>query len=342
MQAWINGEDAERTAAVAATAQALAKARRPLILVDAIDLAGAAAAVELGLATGAVLAHREPMGVTPFQQSRFLGTTPGEAHLRADTVLFVGDGADAAAAAAGLGGLTHPGETRKVLHLRSGNAGPERLVAILGALRALAAGRPVSPDDALAGWLRPIAEELKQARYGVAIAAPDCPGLALESLFGLVDELSARHRFTVLALGRPPGQWELLRVCLAMAGLPPPLDLAGPRLRSDAFLFAPDDLVARGGVDAALWLSTRPGAPPPGWLAGIPVAALCPGDAPLPGIVAQIVAGSPGSDASGLVFEPRLGAVTAVSAREATGRPPLAELLRAVRDALAMSREAAA
>jgi hypothetical protein len=341
MQAWINGEHAERTAAVAATAKALAKARRPLILAGAIDLAGAAAAVELGLSAGAVLAHEEPMGVAPFQESRFLGTTPGEAHLRSDTVLFVGDGADAAAAAAGLEALTHPGETRKVLHLRAGNAGPERLVAVIGALRALVAGRPLSPDDALAEWLRPIADALKQARYGVAVAAPDCPDLALESLFGLVDELAVQRRFATLVLGRPPGQWELLRVCLAMAGLPPPLDLAGPRLRSDACRFAPEALVARGGVDVALWLSTRPGAPP-GWLTGVPVAALCPGGAPLPGAVAQISAGSPGIDAAGLVFDPRLGAVTAASPHQAAARPPLAELLRAVRDALLTSREAAA
>lgn len=341
MQAWINGEDAERTAAVAATAQALAMSRRPLIVTGAIDLAGAGAAMELGLATGAVLAHRAPMGVAPFQESRFLGTTPGEAHLRADTVLLVGDEADAAAKTAGLEALTQPGGTRKVLHLRYGNAGPERLVAIIGALRALVAGRPLSPDDALAEWLHPIAEELKQARYGVAIASPDCPALATESLFGLVDELSSHRRFTTLVLGRPAGQWELLRVCLAMAGLPPPLDLAGPHIQSDAYRFAPEALVARRAVDIALWISTQPD-PPPGWLAGIPVAALCPGDAPLPGAVAQLAAGTPGVDAPGLVFEPRLGAVTAVSPHGAAGAPSLAELLRAVRDALLTSREAAA
>jgi hypothetical protein len=340
MQAWIHGGDAERAAAVAAIAGAVGQAARPLVVVGAIDLAGAAAAFELALASGAVLAHAEPMDLTPFQESRYLGTTPGEAHLRADTVLLVGDGADDAARGAGLEALTRPGEGRKVLHLRSGNAGPERLVAIIGALRALVAGRPLSPDDALAGWLRPIADELKQARYGVALVDASCPALAVESLFGLADELSASRRFTSLVLGRPAGQAELQRVCIAMAGLPPPLDLSRRRIVSDPARFAPGALLERGVVDCVLWVSTGTGGPP-AWLAGPAWHAICASATSLPGAATQVAVAVPGIDAPGLVFAPRLGAMTAVSAAQAGDRPALADVLRAVRSALP-SEEAAA
>lgn len=90
MTGWIDGKETADPTAVATIAKMLGASRNPLILVDAIDLAGAVTAVELARAAEATLDHAEPSNVRLMQDQGWLATTPGEAVLRGDTILFVG------------------------------------------------------------------------------------------------------------------------------------------------------------------------------------------------------------------------------------------------------------
>lgn len=344
MTGWIDGKETADPAAVAAIAKLLGASRNPLILVDAIDLAGAAAAVELARVTGATLDHAEPTNVRLMQQQGWLGTTPGEAGLRADAVLWVAPLAGSLAndeacrkLAANRPDRAHyyvgPSATAPdipgLILIDSGNA---PVFETIGLLRALVAGRKIPlPSEAI----RASAEKLKSAKYGIAAfasgALDDLTGM---SVAGLVEDLSVTTRWSALPLGMAAGQGELIRMALALTRLPPPLSFAKPVAAHDPWLYGSANVLQRGEADAVLWVASSE-RPLPDSLARVSrVAAISAHRQPLRGIALQIETGIAGVDHAAIIEPSELGAFTALTPAKQSARASVASVLRAISNEL--------
>ncbi len=251
MTGWIDGKEADLSAAVGAIAKALGSSRQPLIIIDAIDLAGAAAAVELARAAAGVLDHAEPTNVRLMQDQGWIGTTQGEAVLRADAVLLTGPLNPGLANDEAFRKLAErPGRALyyigpkatapNIQNLSVIDSGNAPAFETIGVLRALVAGRKVSADATLVGY----AEKLKAAKYGIAAfssgALDELTGMALA---GLVEDLSVTTRWTALPLGTSAGQSELIRMSLALTRLPPPLSFAKAVAQHDPWLYGASNIL---------------------------------------------------------------------------------------------------
>ncbi|MCH9765061.1 MAG: hypothetical protein K0U34_03585, partial [Alphaproteobacteria bacterium] len=205
----MNGQRAtDRTAVVAGIATELSACTSPLIVVDAIDLAGAAEAVHLARILGAVVDHSAQDNVALLQEQSWLGTTPGEAVLRSDAVLLVGPLPDQIATDEALRRLCDSGKQRAFRYIGAdappnaianlvgrGLAGTEvgdiSLTALIGALRAHVNGQAVQTEPAIQTAISALGDWLKGAKYGVAVfatgALSDLEGYAL---LDMLDDLS--------------------------------------------------------------------------------------------------------------------------------------------------------
>lgn len=338
MTGWIDGKEADLAAASGAIAKLLGSSRHPLIVIDAIDLAGAAAAVDLARSAAGVLDHAEPTNVRLMQDQGWIGTTQGEAVLRADVVLLTGPLNPA---------LPHDEAFRKLTE-RPGRAlyyiGPKATAPSLpnltlidtgntpayetiGLLRALIAGRPADADAALAGH----AEKLKAAKYGIAAfssgALDEMTGFALA---GLVEELSVTTRWTALPLATSAGQSELIRMCLGLTRLPPPLSFAKAIAQHDPWLYGAANILKRGEADVVVWVAASE-RPVPDWIAKAPrLAVVSSHRQPLRGVGVQIETGVPGVDHAAILEPPELGAFAALTPATQSTRPSAASILRAI------------
>jgi formylmethanofuran dehydrogenase subunit B len=338
MTGWIDGKEADFGAAVAAIAKALSASRQPLIVIEAIDLAGAAAAVELARAAGSVLDHAEPTNVRLMQDQGWIGTTQGEAVLRADAVLLTGPLAPGLAHDEAFRKLTdRPG--RALYYIGPAAAAPNlpgltvidtgnaAALESIGVLRALVAGRPVKAEAAMAAH----AEKLKAAKYGIAAfstgALDDLTGMALA---GLVEELSATTRWTALPLGTPAGQSELIRMCLGLTRLPPPLSFARAVAQHDPWLYGATNILKRGESDLVVWIAASE-RPMPEWTMRAPrVVAISSHRQPLRGVGLQVETGVPGVDHAAILEPAELGAFAALTPATQSTRPTAAAVLRAI------------
>jgi len=92
----IDGAPASLDEAAAAAAQFLARSRQPLIAGLSADIAGTRAAIALAEQVGGVIEHMHSAALLRdldcLRESGVMLTTPGEARVRADIVLLVGDG----------------------------------------------------------------------------------------------------------------------------------------------------------------------------------------------------------------------------------------------------------
>src|SRR5580692_10709700 len=91
----IDGAPASLDEAAAAAAQLLARSHQPLIAGLGADIAGARAAIALAEQVGGVIEHRHSAALLRDldcqRETGIMLTTPGEARVRADVVLLVGD-----------------------------------------------------------------------------------------------------------------------------------------------------------------------------------------------------------------------------------------------------------
>ena len=91
----IDGAPASLDDAVAAAARLLAQSRQPLIAGLGADIEGARAAITLGQRVGGVIEHMHSAALLRdldcLRETGVMLTTPGEARVRADVVLLVGD-----------------------------------------------------------------------------------------------------------------------------------------------------------------------------------------------------------------------------------------------------------
>lgn len=338
MTGWTDGQDADLKTAAEAIAKLLGASRQPLFIVDAIDLAGAVAAVELARKSKAVLDTAEPTNVRLMQEHGWLATVQGEASLRSDMVLIAGPLSSALTndeAFRKLAGSGRPvvyvgpkGDAPSLDNLTVADSGNAPVFEVLGALRGLVAGRPIRNAGA---ELSAVAEKLKTAKYGVATFATgqldEITGVALS---GLIEELSAETRWTLLPLGAPPGQGEMLRMCMSLSRVPPPLSYARSTPRHDAWLYSARTMLSQGEADAAVWISASE-RPIPDWVTqASKLVVISAHRQPLRGVACQAEIGVAGVDYAAILEPPELGAFTALTPASGSSRASAAEVLRTI------------
>lgn len=329
----IAGQAATLDAAVAAAADVLRAARRPLIGGLDVDVNGMRSTLALARRIGAVVDHAD--GAAKYRNLRVLQefggitTTFAEARNRADLVVLLGDGwsrrfprflerivapgaSGAATAARRIVTITAiDPATRMALpkgvEVLALDAPLVGLPAVCTMLEALVEGRRVQPAR-LAGVsqeaLVRCAEWIRAARYGVVVwsaADLDWPHaeLTVQAIARLVRTLNGSTRFAALPLAGTDGDLTANAVQTWQSGVPLPASYANGSVDFDPNRYELRDVLARGEADALVWVSSLSGAVPPS-ASGVPTIALTRADVRLgtaPSV--QIPVATPGIDASG-------------------------------------------
>ncbi len=299
--AWIGGAPASFEEAAAAAADILAASGQPLIAGLGADVDGARAAIALAERIGGVVDHMHSAALFRDldcqRETGVMITTPGEARVRADVVLLVGEGLWKTWPALNerllrLPARPHGGDVaRRILWLAPGTKAkiPEfdgavqvvaaglgaTLAANLAALRARVKNRPVARAELEPGALDTVATTLRGAKFGVAVWTAACLGaLEIEMVNGLVRDLNETTRFSTLPLAAPDNGVGVLAACGWMTGFPARTGFGSGAPRHDPWRFDADRLVASNETDCVLWISAF-GAPSPAWPDGILAVALC-------------------------------------------------------------------
>jgi formylmethanofuran dehydrogenase subunit B len=291
-QTRVSGVPVSLADAAAHAAQILAAARLPLIAGLATDVAGARSALALADRVGAVMDHvgsaAKLRNLLVVQDSGWITTTLSEVRNRADLLILVGTDVvsrfprffermvwvretmfdlDPAARE-----IVYLGEARNT----SAGTAPDgraptiiacenrRLGEVLGAVRALLAGRPVQ-HEAVAGvplaTLASLAERMQRATYGVAAWAAgdlDFPHaeLTVQTLTELVRDLNKTTRFSGLALAGTDGDFTFNQVHTWQTGFPFRASLASGHPVYDPYHYSAERLLANGEADALVWVSS--------------------------------------------------------------------------------------
>jgi formylmethanofuran dehydrogenase subunit B len=351
-RAWSNGLPVSPAQAAHAAAALLAASRSAVVAGMGTDVAGARASVALAQAIGASIDHTDAAAVFAsldvMRRAGWIVTTPLQARARADTVLLVGDGLlEAWPEMAERLSLDAPpalaGGSRRLFHLCPGLstgdpaafARGEPILPVLAALRAIAAQRPTSLDDAASAPLRDLASALARARFGVAIwAASSLDTLSVEMLCGLIDDLNKQTRFAGLPLVPSNGAEAVTQALTWTTGFPPRTGYAFAAPQHDPWRFDARRLIGSGEADAAVWISALSPAPHP-WDDAVPTVALVPAGTAFrspPAVVFEV--GCPGRDHDAMVFDPALGGIAFAAASAPTAVASVAGTLAAITAAL--------
>ena len=297
----IDGAPASLDEAAAAAAQFLARSRQPLIAGLSADIAGTRAAIALAEQVGGVIEHMHSAALLRdldcLRESGVMLTTPGEARVRADIVLLVGDGMTETWPALSERLLRPPARPEGVdvkrriiwlapqaevslsnfdgdIEVLAAGAGAT-LAANLAALRARIKGRPVARTQLSLAALDSLAGVVRAARFGVAVwTAASLAPLEIEMLHGLVRDLNETTRFSTLPLAAPDNGPGVLAACGWMTGFPMRTGFGADVPIHDPWRFDAERLVASGETDCVLWISAF-GAAPPAWPRAVNVIALC-------------------------------------------------------------------
>jgi formylmethanofuran dehydrogenase subunit B len=342
-QAWIAGEPATLEAAIVEAAALLASSRHPLIAGLGTDIAGARAAVTLAQQIGAFVDHMHAdallRNLDVMRSSGVVLTTPDEADVRADTLLLIGPGFDGASPElpARLFGPMRRRQAdadieRRVFCLCPGRdlaipssgekaaavvgAQPRQLPALLAALRARIAGRPIADSPVSSRKLDEVATGLKGARYGVAIwSAAALDALTIEMLCDLVDDLNATTRFAGLPLVPGDNAVGVMQACAWLTGAPMRSGFGRGAPQHDPWLFDGRRLVASGETDCVIWISAYSAAPPT-WRRALPTIALTGGKAKFQAAPSvHIAVGRPGVDHDGVAHLSSIGTLALAQAQ---------------------------
>jgi formylmethanofuran dehydrogenase subunit B len=346
--AWVDGAPASPEDAAAAAAKILAASRQPLIAGLGVDVEGARAAVALAERVGGVVDHMHSAALLrdldSLRETGVMVTSPGEARLRADLVLLVGDGLGDAWPAIANRLLKPParprGEdvARRIIWLAPNSkakipgfggaieafaVGRAGLAVTLAALRARVNGRPVAGAELRMGALNAISTALRVAKFGVAVwTATSLDALEIEMLNGLVRDLNEATRFSALPLAPPDNGSGVLSACGWMSGFPMRTGFGRGWPTHDPWRFDAERLVASNETDCVLWISAIGASPPPpGW--GVPAIALCTRATRLdtsPRV--RIDVGRPGVDHDAVLHCQDAGALVAVAATSPSDGAP--------------------
>jgi formylmethanofuran dehydrogenase subunit B len=358
----IDGAPVSLDAAVAGAALLLARSRQPLIAGLGADIDGARAAIALAERVGGVIEHRHSAALLRdldcLRETGIMLTTPGEARVRADVVLLVGDGLTEAWPSLTERLLAPPAKPegmdvkRRILWLAPqagarvpGLGGDIEIVAAglgatlaanLAALRARVKNRPIANRrTARSGLplsnLDAIAATLRGARFGVAVWTAESLGaLEIEMLHGLVRDLNDTTRFSTLPLAAPDNGAGVLAACGWVTGFPMRTGFGLGAPTHDLWRFDAERLVASGETDCVLWISAF-GAPPPAWRSAANFIALCERTtqfAEEPNV--RITVGRPGVDHDAIMHSSDVGTLVAATASAPSGAPSVAEALERI------------
>jgi formylmethanofuran dehydrogenase subunit B len=296
-EARINGKPALLAAAVERAAEILSAARMPVIAGLGTDVAGARASILLAERLRGAYDHmcstRIFADLDVMRQAGLMFTTPNEARLRADVFLFVGKDLTKIWPAmlerlspAEIPPFDLAREKRKLLWIAPGRGGAKleglaiesldssNLHTTLAALRARAAGRPVSCAKGARRKLDEFAEVLKNARFGVAVWGGDSlDRLSIEMLHGLIRDLNRTTRFSGLPLGNDSNASGVVQTSGWMTGFPVRTSFGRGYPAHDTWRFDATRMIESGEADAALWISAYC-AEAPQWKKNIPLVAL--------------------------------------------------------------------
>jgi formylmethanofuran dehydrogenase subunit B len=298
-EARINGKPASLAAAAERAAEILSAARMPVIAGLGTDVAGARASILLAERLRGAYDHMYSARVFAeldvMRQAGLMFTTPNEARLRADVLLFIGKDLTKIWPAmmerlspAEIPPFDLAREPRKLLWIAPGRGGAKadgltiealdssNLHTTLAALRARAAGRPVSCAKSARRKLDEFAEFLKKARFGVAVWGGDSlDALAIEMLHGLIRDLNRTTRFSGLTLGTDSNASGVVQTSGWMTGFPVRTSFGRGFPEHDTWRFDATRMVESGEADAVLWISAY-GREAPQWKKNIPLVALVP------------------------------------------------------------------
>ena len=358
----IDGAAASLDEAAAAAARLLARSRQPLIAGLGADIDGARAAIALAERVGGVIEHTHSAALLRdldcLRETGIMLTTPGEARVRADVVLLVGDGFTEAWPHLDERLLTPParpeGEDvkRRIVWLAPAigarirgfeadieiwGAGRGTTLAVnLAALRARVkncriANRPIARSGLPLSALDPIATTIKTARFGVAVWTAESLGaLEIEMLHGLVRDLNDTTRFSTLPLSAPDNGAGVLAACGWMTGFPMRTGFGAAAPIHDPWRFDAGRLVASGETDCVLWISAF-GAAPPAWRGAVNFIALCERTTQFdeePKV--RITVGRPGVAHDAVMHSYDAGALVAVTASTRSSAPSVAHALERI------------
>jgi formylmethanofuran dehydrogenase subunit B len=352
--AWIDGAPASLNDAAAAAARLLAQSRQPLMAGLGTDVAGARAAIGLAERFGGVVEHAHSAALLrdldSLRETGVMLTTPGEARVRADVLLLVGDSLRETWPPLNerlLRGPANPdgaGIARRIVWLApeadariSGFGGDIEVVAAglgatlasnLAALRARIKGRAVAQTQIPLPTLDSLAAALKGARFGLTLwTAARLGALELEMLNGLVRDLNETTRFSTLPLASPDNGAGVLAACGWMTGFPMRTGFGSGLPLHDPWRFDAERLATSGETDCALWISAL-GAPPPAWLGALKVIALCERETRFkeePKV--RIAVGRPGVDHDAILHSADVGTLAAMTASAPAASLSVAEAL---------------
>jgi formylmethanofuran dehydrogenase subunit B len=353
----IDGAPASFAAAAAAAARLLARSSQPLIAGLGADIDGARAAIALAERVGGVVEHVHSAALLRdldcLRETGVMLTTPGEARVRADVVLLVGDGLTETWPALNERLLRPParpggvGVARRIVWLApaigarirgfEGNIeiwGAGRgatLAANLAALRARVKGRRTARSGLPPAALDAVAAALKGARFGVAVwTAATLGALEIEMINGLVRDLNETTRFSTLPLAAPDNGAGVLAACGWTTGFPMRTGFGAGVPIHDPWRFDAERLVTSGETDCVLWISAF-GAAPPTWRSEVNVIALCERPAEFakePNV--RIAVGRPGVDHDAVMHSADVGTLIAVTASARSAAPSVAQTLERI------------
>jgi formylmethanofuran dehydrogenase subunit B len=358
----IDGAPASLDEAATTAARLLGRSRQPLIAGLGADIDGARAAIALAERVGGVIEHRHSAALLRdldcLRETGVMLTTPGEARMRADVVLLVGDGLTEAWPALNERLLRPPARPdgvdvrRRIVWLApaigarirgfEGNieiraAGHGATLAVnLAALRARVKNRRIAnPRIARSALplsvLDSIATTIKAARFGVAVWTAESLGaLEIEMLHGLVRDLNDTTRFSTLPLPAPDNGVGVLAACGWTTGFPMRTGFGAGVPIHDPWRYDAERLVASGETDCVLWISAL-GAVPPTWQRAVNLIALCERTtqfAEEPNV--RITVGRPGVDHDAIMHSSDVGTLVAATASARSGAPSVAEALERI------------
>ncbi len=332
-EARINGKPALLAAAAERAAEILSAARMPVIAHLGTDVAGARASILLAERLRGAYDHTNSARIFAdldvMRQAGLAFTTANEARLRADVFLFVGKDLTKIwpamierLAPAEIPPFDLAREPRKLLRIAPGRGVAQveglavytlessNLHATLAALRARAAGRPVSCAKSARRKLDEFTEVLKNARFGVAVWGGDLlDSLSIEMLHGLIRDLNKTTRFSGLPLGDNSNASGVVQTSGWMTGFPVRTSFGRGFPEHDIWRFDAARMIESGEADAALWISAYC-VEAPQWKKNIPLVALAypqTAFAQEPQVCIEI--GCPGIDHDAAEFAPETGSI---------------------------------
>jgi formylmethanofuran dehydrogenase subunit B len=354
----IDGAPVSLDDAAAVAAQLLARSRQPLITGLGTDIDGARSAIALAQRVGGVIEHRHSAAVLRdldcLRETGIMLTTPGEARVRADVVLLVGDGLTEAWPHLNERLLTPPARPegtdlkRRIVWLAPrGDARIPNfdgavevfaagvgatLAANLAALRARVKGRPVAQAPLPFSALDALSGIVKGARFGVAVwTAASLGALEIEMLHGLVRDLNDTTRFSTLPLVAPDNGAGVLAACGWTTGFPMRTGFGAGFPIHDPWRFDAERLIASGETDCVLWISAFGGGPPAS-RSRVNFIALCERTTQFdeePKV--RITVGRPGVDHDAVMHSSDIGTLVAATASAPSGAPSVAQALERIR-----------